>query len=352
MPENNKEYRIGIAGCGTISRIHAEAIAELEGAVLVAAFSRNTDKRERFCEEFGTKGYSDYNTFLGHQGLDVVVVCTPTGKHLDYGIPAADAGKHLIIEKPLEVTTEKGKRLLQRCKENNVFLSVVYQNRYIPSVRKMKEYLDRGAIGDVVMVRASVKWYRDQAYYDTAPWRGTFALDGGGALINQGIHTVDLLQWIAGPVKKVNAFKATLTHSGIEGEDNLVSILSFEKGALGVLEASTSILPAQSRLLEINGTKGTLRLDGDELTLSVNNDEPPSKEKSAKKNKTAMGASSPLAGFIENHHLTQYKEIFHCLRNGKQPPVSGSESLRSLALAEAAYRSSEEGRAVLPEIFL
>jgi UDP-N-acetyl-2-amino-2-deoxyglucuronate dehydrogenase len=285
----NALYRIGIVGCGTISRIHAAAAGLAEKATLVAAFSRNDERREAFCREFGIAGYSDYHEFLSQNDLDVVAICTPNGTHLDYGLRAADAGKHLIIEKPLEITTARGRQLIDHCRRKNVQLAVIYQSRFIDGVQRMKKEIDAGRIGEIVMARASIKWYRDQAYYKDVPWRGTLELDGGGALINQGIHTVDLLCWMAGPVAWVQAFRATLTHDGITGEDNLAASLKFESGALGVIEASTSIIPAQNRMIEIHGTKGTAFLDGDEFKLLINGkpDMPDNAEKAHKKIKSS-----------------------------------------------------------------
>jgi len=349
MEKKSPKYRLGIVGCGTISRVHANAIRSNERAVLVSAHSRSDDKRNAFCNEFGITGYSDYSEFLASD-LDAVVLCTPNGTHLDYGIQAADAGKHLIIEKPLEVTVERGKQLVEHCKSKSVALSVIYQNRFIDDVRKMKQVIEDGTIGQMVMVRASVKWFRDQDYYKSAPWRGSFKLDGGGALINQSIHTVDLMLWLAGPVATVQAYKGTLTHDDIEGEDNLVASLQFRNGALGVLEASTSITPPQNRMIEIHGTKGTAVLDGDNFTIMSNENSSDSNVPGDTEKKSgSTGSSSPLAGFSNNHHAEQYRQIFDHLDAGSQPPVSGEESLNSLAFVQAAYKSAEQKAPVQPD---
>ncbi|MBP3193966.1 Gfo/Idh/MocA family protein [Natronogracilivirga saccharolytica] len=356
---------VGIVGCGTISQIHAEVISRLENASLTSAFSRTPDRRNTFCNNYGITGYSDYDEFLAQKELDVVVLCTPNGTHLDYGMKAADAGKHLIIEKPIEITIKRARKLIEHCANKGVKLAVIYQNRFISDVQRMKKAINEGLIGEVTMTRASIKWYRDQSYYNEAPWRGSLELDGGGALINQGIHTVDLLYWLAGPIVSIQAFKDTLTHENIKGEDNLVASLKFANGALGTLEASTSIIPAQNRMIEVHGTKGTAILDGDEFRLysadgserSVDFDsqentwsgseQDSGKHTEQKGSKTAStGATSPMAGFKHSHHLAQYQSILDRLHRGVQPVVSGEESLKSLAIVEAAYVSANEERAV------
>ena len=352
--DSKQKFRVGIVGCGTISRIHAEVIRSIDRMELVSACSRSDQKRNTFCSEFGINGYADYDSFLDKDNLDVVVLCTPNGTHLDYGLKAASAGKHLIVEKPLEITVERGKKLIEQCKRSGVSLAVIFQSRFIQDVRKLKQAVDDGAIGQLVMARASIKWFRDQAYYKDAPWRGTLALDGGGALINQAIHTVDLLLWLTGPVARIQAFKGTLTHEGIEGEDNIVASIHFKNGALGVLEASTSIIPAQNRIIELHGTKGTATLDADHFTLSgpdVSADAMTDEDNVEKKAGSA-GASSPLAGFTIAHHLAQYHEIINHIDAQTDPPVTGIESLQSLALVQSAYRSAETGVPVSPDDLL
>ncbi len=361
---------IGIVGCGSISRIHAHVISQLNNAELTAAFSRTDERRKAFCKEFDIEGYSDFDQFLRHDPLDMVVLCTPNGTHLDYGMPAADAGKDLIIEKPLEINTNRGRRLIEHCRKMGVQLAVIYQNRFIESVQSMKQKIDDGLIGNIIMVSASIKWYREQSYYNDNPWRGSLELDGGGALINQGIHTVDLLYWLAGPVAAVQAFKGTFTHEGISGEDNLTAALEFENGALGVLQASTSITPAQNRIIEINGTKGTIILDGDHLEVKLNNmpghdDTDTSKKPNNSKmealgqsesfteskstQKASAGSTSPMAGLKGVDHLLQYRTILDHLEKGMEPVVSGHESLQSLAIVEALYRSADTRKVTAPK---
>lgn len=339
MASDQGNYGIGIVGCGNISETHAEAILKTDKARLIAAHSRTEASLNAFCEKFDITAYPSYEEFIADPRLDIVVICTPTGTHLDYGKSAARAGKHVIVEKPIEITVARGQSLIQSCEENNVKLAVIYQSRFIDDIIHMKELVDRQEVGDIFMASASVKWFRNQEYYGNSSWRGTFALDGGGAVINQSIHTIDLLQWLVGGVKSISAFKGTFTHEGIEAEDNAVACLEFKNGAIGVFEASTSITPPQERKIEICGTKGTLLLEGDTLHEKLSNQ---NENEQGTSSGEATGAASPLAGMTFKDHKNQYDAILEAFANDEVPTVSGADSLQSLAIVEALYRAAEE----------
>lgn len=340
-------YKLGLVGCGTISGTHAKAIAETQEGTLVAAHSRTESKLEEFCDEYGLRGYTDYQQFLSEADIDTVVICTPSGTHLDYGKQAAQAGKNVIVEKPIEVRLERAQALVDSCEEQGVQLAVIYQNRFIEDVRNMKEVLASGKMGDPVMVDASVKWFRDQEYYDSGGWRGTLDLDGGGAVINQAIHTVDLMLWMCGEVESLQAYKGTLTHEGIEGEDNAVAALKFSSGAMGVFHASTSVVPAQDRRIEVHAQHGTALLKGDRLSITgIDSDFNPENNNDEK---SGAGADDPMAGMSYRNHQKQYDQILTAFREGTEPVVSGRESLKSLAFVEALYKSSEQQTAVCPQ---
>lgn len=332
MSHKSKKLGIGIAGCGVIADQHARSILEVENGELIAASSRTEKNRKHFSNQFNVPVYSGYDELLKRDDLDAVSICTPSGTHLEYGIKTAEAGKHVIVEKPIEVTVERGQKLVESCEKNGVKLAVVYQNRYSESVLKLKDAVDSGKIGKPVMVRGSVKWYRSQDYYKKSGWRGTLDLDGGGALINQSIHTIDLLTWMLGDLKCVFGMKGTLTHPGIEAEDNLIASMKFENGALGIFEASTSIIPDQPRTIEINGSKGTAILKGNEFHLNVKDET--FSEKGSKNE--------------ENFHTKQFREIVKAMLRDGQPPVSGKESIKSLAVVEAIYDSCNQYSSVNP----
>lgn len=332
MSQRSDKLGIGIVGCGVISYQHAQSTLDSGNAELIAASSRTEKNRKKFSKRFKVTMYSEYDEMLKRDDVHAISICTPSGTHLEYGIKAAEAGKHVIVEKPIEVSVERGEELVRSCEKNDVKLAVIYQNRYSNSVLKLKDAVDSGKIGTPVMARGSVKWYRDQDYYSNSAWRGTLDLDGGGALINQSIHTLDLLIWILGDVTTVFGLKDTVTHAGIEAEDNLVASMKFENGTLGLFEASTSIIPAQPRTIEINGSKGTALLKGNEFILSFD------EEKLSENGKKDE----------ENFHTKQFREICDAILNEKQPPVSGEEALRSLAAVEGVYDSCRNNAAVNP----
>ena len=337
---NNKKLRVGIAGVGTISDIHAQAIEQSDGLEIQSFYSRSKEKAQSAGKKFGRKSTTDWQDFISDNDLDAVSVCTPSGNHMDYGIKAAEAGKHVIIEKPIEVTLARAKQLIDKCNEKRVKLAVIYQSRFTSSIQWLKMQLDQEKIGKLFMGAAYIKWYRSQEYYDGGDWRGTFALDGGGVLINQAIHTIDLLQWLMGGVETIFGHIGTFTHDRLEGEDNAVAALRFKDGAIGIIEGSTSIQPAKARKIEIHGTNGTAILDGDVAKILVG-DQVFEPETSPKKPPAATGSSSPLAGFSIEPHQSQFEAIAASIRLGEDPPVSGPESLDSLAIVLAIYESSK-----------
>ena len=340
--------KIGIVGIGTIAGIHAQALKESEKLELFSVFSRSEKKARSLGEKHDVRWHNDWDTFISDPELDAVSVCTPSGNHLDYGEMAARAGKHVIMEKPIEVTLERAKRLIRVCEENGVALAVIYQSRFVPEINALKTKLDEQVIGTVFMGDARIKWFRGQDYYDSGEWRGTLALDGGGVLINQAIHTIDLLQWFMGDVDSIYGNTGILTHERLEGEDNAVAVIKFKSGAFGVIQGSTSIQPAQARLIEMHGENGTIIVDGDDVKILKAGMDQAEPEKKGK----ASGASSPLAGFSPDPHKFQFEAIAEAISKGAEPPVSGRESLKSLAIVLAIYESSKSNLPVNMDEFL
>ncbi|UCD37857.1 MAG: Gfo/Idh/MocA family oxidoreductase [Fidelibacterota bacterium] len=327
---------ISLVGCGIISEVQAEAIQNADNAELVSVYSRKRENAERIGEQFQVPWSTDWDAFIQDEQVDIVSICTPSGNHLDYGRQAAKAGKHVVVEKPIEVTLERGRELIQICRNRGVRLAVIFQNRYMPEVQRLKRHLEAGELGDIFLASAYVKWYRKQEYYDSAEWRGSFALDGGGVLINQAIHTIDLLQWMVGEVESISGHIGTLTHERIEGEDNAVAVLRFKGGALGVIEGSTSVLPPMPRRLEIHGTQGTAILTGSALRIeNADGSRKDSKEESHPE--LSAGAQK---GFSAVPHQRQFEAIVEAIKKGTDPPVSGDEALKSLAIVLGIYESS------------
>jgi len=336
-----KNIKIGIVGCGTISDIHAQAINGAEGCELTAVFTSDKNKNKNIIMKYEVDVYNEYEKFLSSNLFDTVSICTPSGTHLEYAIPVAENRLHLIIEKPLEVTLSRAKQIIQACEHHNVKLTVIYQNRYLDAVGNIKSLLDKNKLGKIIHASAYIKWFRSQEYYESVAWRGTRALDGGGVLINQAIHTIDLLQYFVGNISTVTGFVDTLNHEKIEAEDSAVAILKFENGALGTIEASTCIQPAESRRIEIHGTKGTVILDGDNAIIKKVGEEVSGKTKIS-----FAGADSPMSNFDIKPHKKQFEEIALMIKNNGKPSVSGLESLKSLVIVQAIYKSSNEGRVV------
>ena len=255
---------IGLIGGGNITETQARAALALPGVEIAAIYGLNADKVARLAREYGGKPYSDFEQFLAHKPMDLVAIGSPSGEHASQGIAAARRGLHVLTEKPLDISTERADALIAEAEKAGVKLGVFFQDRSKPDILRVKNAVDSGALGKPILADARVKWYRPPDYYSSSRWRGTQALDGGGALINQGVHTVDLLLWLFGDVVSVQAKCKTALHS-IEVEDTVVAILEFANGALGVLEATTSVYPGYPRRLELSGSEGTLIIEGDSL---------------------------------------------------------------------------------------
>jgi len=347
----DKKLCVGIVGCGTIADIHAQAIRQSDHLLIQSFYSRGEPRAKAAGNKYGAKWTTDWKDFIEDAQLDVVSICTPSGNHMDYGIKAAEAGKHVIVEKPIEVTMERAKQLIDKCNEQGVRLAIIYQSRFTPSIIWLKQQLEQQVIGKSFMGDATVKWFRTQDYYDSGEWRGTLNLDGGGVFINQAIHTIDLLQWLMGGVKTVFGQTGTFTHERLDGEDTAVAVLRYKNGSIGMIEGSTSILPAQARRIEIHGIKGTAVLDGDAVEIRIGEDiiHPPSAEQ---KKKVASGSSSPLAGFSIEPHRHQFEAIAEAINKDQDPPVTGRDSLDSLAIVLAVYESAKTGVAVNLDDFM
>src|SRR5919204_3432264 len=229
-----------IIGCGMIARFHAKALAEIPGARIVAVADSELPRARKLAEELGLGDnfYPDLPPLLARRDVDIVIVATPSGVHMDPAVAAANAGKHVVVEKPLEITVERCDRIIEACDRNQVQLCTIFPSRFHDANRALKTAVDAGRFGRLTLGETTCKWWRSQAYYDEGGWKGTKALDGGGALMNQAIHNVDLLQWLMGDATHVCGFTATLAHERIEVEDTAVAFLRFGSGALGVIQAT------------------------------------------------------------------------------------------------------------------
>ena len=258
-------FGFGIIGCGMISKFHAKAIADVRGAKLVACFDQVPAAADKLAETTGCKAYHKLDDLLADPAVNIVTIGTPSGAHMEPAVAAARAGKHVIVEKPLEITLRRCDQIIEACRTAGVVLSTIFPSRFHDSSQELKRAVDGGRFGRLTLGDAYVKWYRSQAYYDSGAWRGTWELDGGGALMNQAIHSVDLLIWLMGPVVEVRAKTARLAHERIAVEDVALATVEFANGALGVIEASTAVFPGYLKRIEIHGNEGSAALEEEDL---------------------------------------------------------------------------------------
>jgi UDP-N-acetyl-2-amino-2-deoxyglucuronate dehydrogenase len=340
-----------IVGCGMIARFHAKALSEIPGTKLVALITRNAANAKPVMEAAGTtcEAYADLNEALKRPDLHVVIITTPSGAHAEPAVAAAGAGKHVVVEKPLEITLERCDRIIDACRRNNVHLCTIFPSRFGDANRELKAAVESGRFGRLTLGETTCKWWRSQAYYDEGGWKGTKALDGGGALMNQAIHNVDLLQWLMGPVTHISGLTATLAHERIEVEDTAVACLRFASGALGVIQATTSVHPGLPKTVAVHGDRGTAVIEQDDILRW--DFEPPTphdeevKARFAQKVGASGGASNP-ASISHEGHRRQLADFVEAVTKGRPPRVDGREGRKAVEIILAIYESAATGRTV------
>ncbi len=333
---------VGILGAGNISETHARA-ARAAGLHVVAVFGDNRDKAHQLAERHDARAFEGLDAFLRHPTLDLVMIGSPSGCHADQATAAVRAGHHVLVEKPLDVSTSRIDSLLNEVSRANVTLGVFFQDRLKPDVVVMKRRIDAGDIGTIVLATGEVKWFRPPEYYTASRWRGTWALDGGGALMNQGIHTVDLMLYLLGPVRRLSGVIATRFHK-IEAEDTATGAFEFASGALGTIEATTAAPPGQPRRLEIIGSAGTLVLEGDRLVTTLDAQTGDDLTAGAAATRPE-NASSPVVSDISAHQRI-IEDFVDAVRDGRPPVCDGREGRRSVEIVEAMYRSARQNVAI------
>ena len=354
--------RIGLVGGGNITDTHARAVLGVPGAEIAAIQGPNESRVRNLCGRYGGTPYTSYADFLEHRSLDAVAIGSPSGLHAVQGMAAARHGLHVLVEKPIDITTGRADALIGACEEAGVALGVFFQDRFKPEVGRLKDAVASGAIGRPLFADARVPWYRPADYYGRSRWRGTLALDGGGALINQAIHTADLLLWVLGDVERVQARTATLLHE-IEAEDTGAAILEFRSGALGVFSFSTSAYPGYPRRVTISGTSGTIVFEEDAIIAADLRDQraaesfatpastPPAVAPSGLRRdepgpEVPPAASSPVVGNATFHRAV-VEDFVEAVRDGRAPRCDGVEARRSVELVEAIYQASRTEQGVL-----
>jgi predicted dehydrogenase len=329
--------QIGIIGGGNISETHARAACAIPGASIAAVYGTNASKVGRLCQAYGGTPYHDLDTFLQHRPMEFVAIGSPSGLHASHGIAAAHRGLHVLTEKPIDISTQRAEELIQATQQADVKLGVIFQDRCKPEIQRLKQWVDGGILGKILLVDARVKWYRPPQYYGDSKWRGTLELDGGGALINQAVHTVDLLLWLLGDVARVQARMATALHA-IEGEDTAVALLEFANGPLGVLQATTSAFPGFPRRLEITGVEGTVTLEHDRI-VAVNLKNVPAGVAPGVRSDDNESTASPVVSDFRGHQAI-FEDFIRAIQENKQPICNGPEGFRSIALIEKIYSAA------------
>jgi predicted dehydrogenase len=334
---------IGLIGGGNISETHALAARAIPGVEIAAIFGTNAEKVGRLCREYGGKPYLNFDEFLAHRPMELVAIGSPSGLHAEQGTEAARHGLHVLTEKPIDITVERADALIAETRKAGVQLGVFFQDRCKPDILSVKNAVDAGLLGKPILAEARVKWYRPPEYYANSRWRGTWELDGGGALINQGVHTLDLMVWIFGEVNAVQATCKTALHA-IEAEDTLIAMLEFANGALGVLQAATSVFPGYPRRLELTGSEGTLIIEHDRLLAADLKNPPPNLLKHSEADKNPS-SSSPIVSDARGHRAV-LEDFLRAIRTNTKPRCDGQEGRRSLALVEAIYEACRTGQRV------
>jgi UDP-N-acetyl-2-amino-2-deoxyglucuronate dehydrogenase len=340
-----------IVGCGMIARIHARAVAEVPNARLIALVSRNPANAGALTDQLGITcdTYSELSPVLARRDINAVIITTPSGAHLEPAVAAAEAGKHVVVEKPLEITLERCDRIIEACARNRLQLCTIFPSRFCDANLALKNAVDTGRFGRLTLGETTCKWWRPQSYYDEGGWKGTRALDGGGALMNQAIHNVDLLLWIMGPVTHINGFTATLAHERIEVEDTAVACLRFGSGALGVIQATTSVHPGLPKTIAVHGDKGSVIIEQEDVLrweLTPETDEDKAIRQHFAVRTGASGGSSNPAAISHAGHARQLADFVRAIETGRAPMVDGREGRKAVEVILGIYRAAETGQVV------
>lgn len=357
--------RFAIAGCGVIGKEHVRTIDTVEAAELACVLDVDAGRAASFADDYGIPGLTDLGAVLTRDDVDAVAVCTPSGRHADIAVPALEAGKHVMIEKPLEITPEGAARIADAQRRTGRTVTVISQRRFEPIYTFLRRAVADGAFGTVTSGSAAMYWWRSQGYYASAGWRGTWALDGGGALMNQGIHTIDLLTWLMGTPVEVTAYAGTLAHPDLEVEDTAVAGVRFDSGALAVIHGTTAAFPGTTSTIGIFGDRGSVQTTNDRLEFyySANPDEPENspygggnaqnqaarvREREGLGDEAQAAPTADSVGQIRTRtsHTPQYEDFIEAAETGRDPQVTIADNTRTLGVIWGIYSSARSGSPV------
>ena len=332
------KIKFGIVGCGTIAPWHIRAIRAVEGAEVTAVMHPDAAVSCQWGETYGTDSFTDLETMLRQGDMDAISICTPSGQHAQQAIAALQAGKHAVVEKPMAITATSLEAMLEAERQSEASIFPICQLRLSPDIQTAKELIAQGVLGKLVMADLSMKEYRSGEYYQEKKWRGTWALDGGGALMNQGIHGLDLLRYLCGDVKEFSCRAGALHHT-IETEDTLAASLVFENGCLGVMTATTSVYPGYRRRMEICGTKGSMIFRESEL-IELHTDSGLTLE--AVKQPPQNGLCPQEPELIP--HVLQYRDIVRAITTGVPPRLTSKDAAETVRHVLSLYRAAGIGQ--------
>ncbi len=338
--------RFGIVGCGVIGPVHAEAIASLPDAELVSVVDINLQQAQKLASQYRARPYTQLKHMLDREPVDVVIICTPSGLHGELACQVMRSGRHVIVEKPMEITREAIEEILRVQQATGVKLAVISQHRFDQASLQIHKLVEEKAFGRLVLGNAIVPWWRSQEYYDSGDWRGTWKLDGGGVLMNQSIHSIDLLQWLMGPVKSVFGYTDTLVHR-METEDVAVAVLRFANGALGTIAATTGAYSGVTTRIEIFGDKGSAVIENDRLSyLHLARDDKQSISsygvdlQERKQHEDTGSTSQNPAALSASSHALQIADMIRAIREDRTPLIDGYAARQPVEIILSIYESA------------
>ncbi|MCL2095443.1 MAG: Gfo/Idh/MocA family oxidoreductase [Oscillospiraceae bacterium] len=346
MPEKKIGY--AVVGLG-IGRAHCDAVYNSKNAELIAVCDLLEEKLESAKQAYeGVLTYKSFDEMLENTDIDIVSVCVPSGLHSEFSVRALEKGKHILVEKPVEITVEKAMEIEEAAKRTGLKAGVIHQNRFNAVMKPVKEAVEEGRFGKIILGNFAVKWFRDQNYYDSGGWRGTWEMDGGGSLMNQAVHTVDLMQWLMGDVKSVVSVSGVYNHK-IETEDLTVSIVKFESGAVASFTSSTCCYPGICTDIQLYGEKGSVEIDGDSLKLwKIAGGDSFEENDMLETYGGGNGAAAALDPSLAVGHSVQVEDMISAVIENREPLVTPAEAIKSVRIVRAVYESAETGR----EVFL
>jgi predicted dehydrogenase len=348
-------FGIGIVGCGMIARFHVRALNDIPGTRVAALFDQvpaSAQKLQKEVKEQWNIEYdvaADLNALVARKDVDIVIVTTPSGNHMEPSVAAANAGKHVVVEKPMEITLQRCDAIINACEKNKVKLCTIFPSRFGDANVELKKAITAGRFGKLTLGETACKWWREQSYYDQGGWRGTWALDGGGSLMNQAIHNVDLLLWMMGDVTHIMGFTAMLAHQRIEVEDTAVAALRFKSGALGFIQATTSVWPGYPKTIAVHGDQGSAVIEQEDLLRwefkNASPDDDAIRARFSQKVGASGGSSNPAA-ISHVGHARQLEDFIQAIRTGKAPLVDGREGRKAVEVILGVYESNKTGKLV------